>query len=93
MVIGVVMAQKDEKTKDLSLNELLAMDDVDKGLKEVGFEQGIKLLEELVTKVESGALPLDKAVLSYEKGVGLIQKLRGLLAGAEEKLRELKRAE
>jgi len=87
------MAQKEEKIKELSLAELLAMDDVDKGLKEVGFEQGIKLLEELVTKVESGALPLDKAVLSYEKGVGLIQKLRGLLSGAEEKLRELKRAE
>ena len=87
------MAQKDEKNKDLSLNDLLAMDDVDKGLKEVGFEQGLKLLEELVTKVETGALPLDKAVLSYEKGVGLIQKLRGLLSGAEEKLRELKRAE
>ena len=87
------MAQKDEKNKDFSLNDLLAMDDVDKGLKEVGFEQGLKLLEELVTKVETGALPLDKAVLSYEKGVGLIQKLRGLLSGAEEKLRELKRAE
>ena len=86
------MAQKDEKSKDLSLNDLLAMDDIDKGLKEVGFEQGLKLLEELVTKVETGALPLDKAVLSYEKGVGLIQKLRGLLSGAEEKLRELKRA-
>jgi exodeoxyribonuclease VII small subunit len=87
------MAQKDEKNKDFSLNDLLAMEDVDKGLKEVGFEQGLKLLEELVTKVETGALPLDKAVLSYEKGVGLIQKLRGLLSGAEEKLRELKRAE
>ena len=86
------MAQKDGKNKEYTLEELLELEDPEKGLKDISFEHGLKLLEELVAKVESGALPLDKAVLSYQKGVALIQKLRAVLSGAEEKLRELKRA-
>lgn len=60
-------------------------------IKSLSFEQGLKLLEELVALVESGSLPLDRAVTSYERGVALLQHLRGQLAGAEERLKVLQK--
>jgi len=77
-------------SKSITLKELLE-ENGEKKLEQVGFEQGLKLLEELVSSVESGALPLEKAVVSYEKGVQLVEYLRGLLSGAEEKLKVLQR--
>lgn len=53
------------------------------------FEQALRLLEEVVLSVESGSLPLDRAIGSYEHGSALIKHLRKLLSGAEEKLRVL----
>ena len=76
----------------LNLKDLLA-DEGEKKVPEVSFETGLKLLEELVGKVESGSLPLDKAVLSYERGVSLITHLRAVLKGAEQKLQTLKPSE
>jgi exodeoxyribonuclease VII small subunit len=76
----------------LNLKDLLA-DEGEKKVAEVSFEGGLKLLEELVGKVESGSLPLDKAILSYERGVSLITHLRGVLKGAEQKLQTLKPAD
>jgi exodeoxyribonuclease VII small subunit len=58
----------------------------------LSFEQALKLLEEVVTSVESGSLPLDRAIGSYEHGTALIKHLRQLLSGAEEKLRVLNQA-
>lgn len=77
-------------TKTITLKDVLA----DEAFKPEGlsFENGLKLLEELVEKVESGGLPLDKAILAYERGVGLIEQLRGQLGGAEEKLKTLAKA-
>ena len=77
--------------KSLSLKDLLTDDEAGKKVGELSFEAGIKLLEELVEKVESGSLPLDKAVTSYEKGVALVSHLRGQLSGAEEKLKVLQK--
>ena len=75
--------------KAISLDELLQTKDLTKELSELSFENGLKLMEELVSKVESGGLALDKAVLSYERGVELLAHLRTLLSGAEEKLKLL----
>lgn len=73
----------------ISLNDLLTKESLEDALKTLSFEDGLKLLEELVSKVEAGSLSLDKAVLSYEKGALLIDHLRTLLSGAEEKLKIL----
>jgi exodeoxyribonuclease VII small subunit len=62
------------------------------GPEKLSFEEGIKLLERLVQSVEAGALPLEKAVTSYEKGVRLVQHLRSQLSGAEQKLKVLQKA-
>lgn len=78
--------------KKVTLESLLVAEDNDALISELTFEEGIKILEELVTKVESGSLALDKAIISYEKGVKLIDKLRSLLSGAEEKLKILQKS-
>jgi exodeoxyribonuclease VII small subunit len=55
----------------------------------LSFEEALNLLEGVVAAVESGSLPLDQAIGSYERGTQLVQHLRALLSGAEEKLRVL----
>jgi len=55
----------------------------------LSFEEALNLLEGVVAAVESGSLPLDQAIGSYERGTQLVQHLRSLLSGAEEKLRIL----
>jgi exodeoxyribonuclease VII small subunit len=73
----------------------ISIDDVMQGritpdqVKLLSFEQALSLLEGVVTAVESGSLPLDQAIGSYERGTQLVQHLRALLSGAEEKLRIL----
>lgn len=58
-------------------------------LKGLDFEGGLKLLEELVQGVESGTLPLERSILAYERGTALMTHLKGLLEGAEQKLKQL----
>jgi len=79
-------------TKSYTLKELLSEDNSKKKIVELSFENGLRLMEELVEKVESGTLPLDQSILSYEKGVQLMEHLRGLLTGAEEKLKVLQKS-
>ena len=76
-------------SKKVNLEELLKNTDSDKLIAGLSYEDGIKLLDELVVKVEKGELSLDNAMHSYEKGMKLIERLRSLLAGAEEKLKVL----
>lgn len=75
--------------KELDLQALIDAKEVEKQLKELSFEQGLRLLEELVKRVESGGLALDKAVLSYERGSLLVEHLRSVLSQAEQKLKVL----
>ena len=76
--------------KTVTLEKLICSEDPAKEIKTLSFENGIKLLEELVEQVESGSMPLDQSILSYEKGTLLIGQLKKLLAGAEQKLMLLK---
>lgn len=73
----------------LTVEQLLSEEVDQRSIAQLPFEQGLKLLEEVVASVESGALPLERAILSYERGAELLQHLRRLLSGAEEKLRVL----
>jgi len=76
------------KTKKIILQELLASDagTAEKLLSDLPFEEAMRLLEELVTSVESGSLPLEQSLRSYESGVVVINHLKKLLSGAEERL-------
>jgi len=75
--------------KEMSLKQLLIEENSRERVCDLKFEEGMKVLEELVTNVEAGALPLDKAVQSYELGASLIDHLRKLLGGAEARLKVL----
>jgi exodeoxyribonuclease VII small subunit len=75
--------------KEITLDGLLAGSVTSEDVTKCSFEVALRLLEEVVTSVEAGNLPLDKSIGSYEKGTLLVKHLRTLLSGAEEKLRVL----
>lgn len=87
------MAKTVGALKEVSFESVLAGDVSDEQLQGLSFEQSLKLLEQVVAAVENGSLPLDGAIGAYEKGSVLVQHLRKLLCGAEEKLRMLSAAE
>lgn len=80
---------KGSKEISVTLEALLSGEVSEEQVNSLTFEQALRLLEEVVTSVESGSLPLDRAIGSYEHGTSLIKHLRKLLSGAEEKLRVL----
>jgi exodeoxyribonuclease VII small subunit len=53
------------------------------------FEQSLEQLEALVTRLESGDLPLDEALASFEQGVRLTRDCQGALSAAQQKVQLL----
>jgi exodeoxyribonuclease VII small subunit len=78
--------------KTITLKDLLSEENAESKIEGLSFEDGLKLLDELVEKVESGSLSLDKSITSYERGVALLEHLRKMLSGAEAKLKVLSRS-
>lgn len=56
------------------------------------FEKLIQKLEGLVKNLESGNLPLEEALTSFQEGVGLVKQCQGLLSQAEQKVELLIKA-
>jgi len=73
----------------MELAELLKSKTPKKVVDKLSFEEGVALLDQLVSGVESGTLSLDDAIQSYEKGVMLLAHLKGQLTKGEQKLQEL----
>ena len=86
------MAKSVSGKEEVSLEGLLSGAVSAEHVETLSFEQALKLLEEVVVSVESGNLPLDRAIGSYEKGSLLVKQLRTLLSGAEENIRLLNQA-
>ena len=57
------------------------------------FEQSLAQLEELVGQLESGDLPLDAALRSFEQGVKLTRECQVALSAAQQKVQEAMRQE
>ncbi|KRM18777.1 hypothetical protein FC40_GL000560 [Ligilactobacillus hayakitensis DSM 18933 = JCM 14209] len=53
---------------------------------QVKFEDNLKKLETIVNKLESGDVPLEEALKSFEEGVKLSNELQQTLAQAERTL-------
>ena len=53
---------------------------------DVGFDQILTRLREVVTKLESGELSLEQSLAIYEEGVALARKGQSLLAAAEKRV-------
>ncbi len=73
----------------ITAEQLLGKKDIKKTLSKLKFEEGMELLEDLVGKVESGRLPLDRSLEAYELASELVTFLRSLLSDAEGKLKLL----
>jgi len=59
--------------------------------KELGFEESLGTLERIVTQLESGDLPLERALELFEEGVGLARRCQIQLEEAERKVELLLR--
>jgi exodeoxyribonuclease VII small subunit len=53
------------------------------------FEQSLAQLEAVVTRLESGDLPLDEALAGFEQGVKLTRECQGALSAAQQKVQVL----
>lgn len=56
------------------------------------FQEGLLALERIVTRLESGELPLEDALRAFEEGVGLVRTLNEKLTRAEQRIELLTRA-
>ena len=77
--------------KEITADVFLKLEDSKIG--KLSFEEGLKILEHLVSQIEGGDLSLEKAVISYEKGTKLAGHLRKLLDSAEERITILKKGD
>ncbi len=64
-------------------------DDISK----LSFEESIRLLKEIVDKIEQGQIPLQDSLDQYEKGMALIKHCRGILQKAEKRIEKISREE
>jgi exodeoxyribonuclease VII small subunit len=60
-----------------------------KSNKDINFEEALKKLEDIVSKMEHGSVPLDKALSMYEEGIEISQLCLKELDKAELKLKKL----
>ena len=60
-----------------------------KKAKEAGFEAALAELEKLVARMESGELPLEEALRSFERGVQLARECQSALQSAQQKVQIL----
>ncbi|MGA2023637.1 MAG: exodeoxyribonuclease VII small subunit [Steroidobacteraceae bacterium] len=54
------------------------------------FEQTLEQLEALVARLESGDLPLEEALASFEQGVRLTRECQNALSAAQQKVQLLR---
>jgi len=68
------MAKQTKKTKDATIPV------------DLGYEQAVEELEELVERIESGEASLEKCLDDAERAAKLIQHCRGVLDRAEQRI-------
>ncbi len=55
----------------------------------MNYEQSVKRLEEIVSKLEGGNLPLDESLKLYEEGAILSENCRKMLSDAKLKIKNI----
>lgn len=61
----------------------------DKEQRELGYEEVIGRLEEVVKRLEQGNLPLEDSLKAFEEGVGLVRLGEARLGEAEKRVEQL----
>ena len=59
----------------------------------LSYEEALALLEQTVTRLESGSLPLETSLQAFDEGIGLIRLLTARLDAMEQRLLQLTAAE
>jgi len=59
----------------------------------MSFEQALERLEEIVTNIEDGQVPLEESIEKYAEGIKLIDQCRSILDKAEKKIELLAKGE
>ena len=62
-------------------------------ISELSFEESIKELTNIVTKIEQGQIPLQDSLEQYEKGMALIKQCRTILEKAEKRIEKISEQE
>ena len=78
-----------KESEKVTLKALFIAEDPKPLVEGLSFEEGLKLLEELVATVESGTLALETALQGYERGALLIEHLKQHLTKAAARLKTL----
>ncbi len=55
----------------------------------LSFEQALERLEEIVTQIEEGKVPLEESINKYGEGIKLVKQCRTILDKAEQKIQIL----
>ncbi len=63
----------------------------DRAAKEPTFEETLTQLESIIERIEGGKVGLEGAIAEYERGVGLLRRLRDTLRRSEQRVEELNR--
>jgi len=58
-------------------------------ISKLSFEQAIKELTGIVSKIEQGEIPLQDSLTQYEKGMTLIKHCRQILTKAEKRIEKI----
>lgn len=59
--------------------------------RELDFAGSLKLLEDIVKRLESGELTLEQSLAEFEEGIKLARKLEAILDRAEQRIEEIKK--
>lgn len=61
----------------------------ERSAKEPTFEESLVQLETIIERIEGGKVGLEGAIAEYERGVGLLRRLRDTLRKTEQRIGEL----
>ncbi len=59
----------------------------------LGFEEAIKVLTNIVGRIEQGQIPLQDSLQQYERGMALIKHCRQILQKAEKRIEKISESE
>ena len=60
---------------------------------QITFEQALEKLEQIVSRIEEGQVPLEESIEQYAQGIELIKRCREILNAAEKKIQLLAKDE
>jgi exodeoxyribonuclease VII small subunit len=67
----------------------MAKEEVKNDISKLTFEQAIKELTTIVSKIEQGKIPLQDSIEQYEKGMALIKHCKEILQKAEKRIEKI----